>query len=317
MWACPLLPDRTSMGQPILTRRYSLFGLAIDCPFDLPEGRRIDDLSSAPDVCIELALGVADSDNVNCDYYLSSSDSVTFAVQKVGRFDVVGGKRIRITAARSADLVAVRVYLLGSAMGAILHQRGVVPIHAGAVEKDGKVFAFSGAQGIGKSTLAACLSRSGFRVVCDDVLPLDRIDRSGVSIRPSLEFVKLLPDAEQAISGFHAPLETINRLTGKRYYQIEGADTSMLDLTALYFLQAQEDLEDVQIDETPPLDMVNRFMTNIYRPNLAVILKRERQMIQAAVAFQKEVRCFTVSRPLNTVPPDMFAGIMADHFRSL
>ena len=63
----------------------------------------------------------------------------------------------------------VRLYLLGSALGMLLHQRGLLPLHANCVEIDGQAFAFMGRPGAGKSTLAAWFHDRGYRLIADDV----------------------------------------------------------------------------------------------------------------------------------------------------
>ena len=84
-------------------------------------------------------------------------------------YAVLEGRRIIVDPADGADPRNVRLYLLGSAMGLLLHQRGVLPLHANAVEIDGQAFAFMGPSGAGKSTLAAWFHDQGLRVVADDV----------------------------------------------------------------------------------------------------------------------------------------------------
>src|SRR5258708_9269606 len=54
-------------------------------------------------------------------------------------------------------------------MGAIFHQRGLLPLHANAIEVGGQAVAFVGPSGAGKSTLAAYFRDRGYRVLCDDV----------------------------------------------------------------------------------------------------------------------------------------------------
>jgi hypothetical protein len=66
----------------------------------------------------------------------------------------------------------VRLFLLGSAMGLLLHQRGLFPLHANAVALEGRAMAVAGASGAGKSTLAAWFTHQGLQLVGDDVIAL-------------------------------------------------------------------------------------------------------------------------------------------------
>ena len=52
--------------------------------------------------------------------------------------------------------------------------QGLELFHASAVQLDGRVLAFAGASGAGKTTLAACLLLAGATFVADDVLALER-----------------------------------------------------------------------------------------------------------------------------------------------
>jgi hypothetical protein len=63
----------------------------------------------------------------------------------------------------------IRLYLLGSAMGILLHQRGQLPLHANAVVIGGRAVAFMGRSGAGKSTLAAMFHDQGYQILADDV----------------------------------------------------------------------------------------------------------------------------------------------------
>lgn len=90
-------------------------------------------------------------------------------IPEVARFAVRGGSGIVVDASEDVPESNVRLYLLGSAMGMLLHQRGMLPLHANAVEVDGAAIAVMGGSGAGKSTLAAWLHDRGHRLISDDV----------------------------------------------------------------------------------------------------------------------------------------------------
>lgn len=93
-------------------------------------------------------------------------------IPEAGSFKVSDGREIIVDALAEVPDRNVRLFLLGSAMGLILHQRGLFPLHANAVALDGRAVAVAGASGAGKSTLAAWFSRQGLELVGDDVIAL-------------------------------------------------------------------------------------------------------------------------------------------------
>src|SRR5262249_2222254 len=107
---------------------------------------------------------------VASDDYQVGAREILLTIPSVARYWAREGKRLTIAPERGADPSAVLLYLKGSALAAILHQRGIVPLHASAIEHDGHCVAFLGDSGAGKSTLASMLGRRGYRIICDDVL---------------------------------------------------------------------------------------------------------------------------------------------------
>ena len=68
------------------------------------------------------------------------------------------------------DEDVIRLYILGTCMGAILMQRKILPLHGSAIEIDGKAYAIVGDSGAGKSTLASAFLKQGYQLVSDDVI---------------------------------------------------------------------------------------------------------------------------------------------------
>lgn len=70
-------------------------------------------------------------------------------VDQFARFEVRDGRIVTFerTAALSDDLL--RLYLMGSVLGALWHQLGRLPLHAGALDIGGRAWVFVGASGAG------------------------------------------------------------------------------------------------------------------------------------------------------------------------
>lgn len=102
----------------------------------------------------------------------SVGNNADLVIPEAGSFNVRDGREIIVEAMPDVPDRNVRLYLLGSAMGLLLHQRGVFPLHANAVALGGHAVAVAGATGAGKSTLAAWFSRQGLTLIGDDVVAL-------------------------------------------------------------------------------------------------------------------------------------------------
>jgi hypothetical protein len=73
----------------------------------------------------------------------------------------------------TANSELVPILVRGTVMALMLDLRGAPSLHASAVEIGGRVFAFLGPSGAGKTTTAAMLCAAGGRLVTDDVLTVE------------------------------------------------------------------------------------------------------------------------------------------------
>ena len=180
-------------ARPAVYRDYAVFGLRIRSNVELPELFPASG-GAAPDVTIELGSvpvvthGEADGLNqVNGEFVL--------VIPKVARYGIEAGKRITVDAEPGVPERNVRVFLLGSAFGVLLHQRGLLPLHANAIEIDGAAVAFMGPSGAGKSTLAAWFHDRGFRVIADDVCAVSHDFEGRPQAAPGLPRLRLWAEA--------------------------------------------------------------------------------------------------------------------------
>ena len=138
---------------------YTVFGLRIRSEIDLPELHPAEG-DSQPDVVVRKGR-VARPDNPRPGIEVLDG-ALLLTIPDVAHFSITGGNEIVVEPGSEVPERNVRLFLLGSAFGALLHQRGLLPLHANAIEVDGRAVAFMGKSGAGKSTLAAGSTIKGF-----------------------------------------------------------------------------------------------------------------------------------------------------------
>ncbi|WP_227394759.1 aldolase [Jeotgalibacillus aurantiacus] len=104
--------------------------------------------------------------------FLVSEEELFFEIKNVGVFRVRGGQTILYDPFPMIENRQLKLFLLGTCMGAILMQRKVLPLHGSAVIIGGLAYAVVGESGAGKSTLARALMKRGYKLISDDILPI-------------------------------------------------------------------------------------------------------------------------------------------------
>jgi hypothetical protein len=139
---------------------------------------------------VRIALGARETTAGDWSF-VSADHRCTIAVPDVGRFDVRDGNEIEVSASESADSTLLRLTVLGSAWGALLHQRGHFPLHAAVIATDDGAYALCGGQGAGKSSALSWFLARGYEFVSDDLTRLDVGLDGPPTVWPSVGRVKL------------------------------------------------------------------------------------------------------------------------------
>jgi hypothetical protein len=168
-------------------------------------------------------------------------DRILLAVAGVGRFLVRSGADIVVQADKGAKESTLQLFLLGSAFGAAVHQRGLLPLHANAVATQDGCIAFAGASGAGKTTLAAYLATRGYPVLADDVCVLS-VGADGLALaHPGCPQFKLWADAARMLGWSVSGRQRVDAGRDK-YYFGPHCDvrfcTDPMPLRRLYLLEA-------------------------------------------------------------------------------
>ena len=152
------------------------------------------------------------------------------------------GREITLDPRPESALDLLRLYLMGPGLALLLHQRGLLVLHASAVSLDGGVVAFLGHSGHGKSTTAATLHARGRAVVADDVVAVDLDAVGGPTALPGISRLKLWPDAVTALGESPEDLPRIHASEQKRARGADSVATSPRPLRRVYVLTDAESL---------------------------------------------------------------------------
>ncbi len=274
---------------------YHLFGLRLQSELVLPELHR-NRHAVEPDVRIELGP-LADVGGLQNEFS-TTDDGACLSIADIGRYSI-SSSRILVEPASGAHLRNVRLYLLGSAMGILLHQRGLLPLHANAIEIDGRAFAFMGRSGAGKSTLAAVFHDRGFRVIADDVCVL-RFDQTGRAYAcPGIPRLRLWEEALSATGREPATYEL--SYAGAENWRKFDVPTELKDshandvsLAAIYQLADGEDLRVRKLEGAEAADAI---FANTYRGGYVRSAGDPQAHWLASVQLISSTPIFELSRP--------------------
>jgi len=275
------------------THCYVAYGLRIASELWFPELIPVAETPWSPDVAITVD---AASDHQDYAVQVVGADEYRFTVPHVAEYHVRDGSSIRVTPAPGADAAAVRVWLLGAAFGALLHQRGQVILHGSAVETARGAVIFAGRSGIGKSTTAAALSRRGYRVLADDVCALTSVD-GRTHVPPGLAHVKLWDDAIERLSLQHAPARRVRPEDNKFGLLLnENLELRSVPLHAVYCLGAGT-IDRPALHELRSVNKARALTTNVYRLSYARRTGRSAELFTSLIRLTNHTRVVRVVRP--------------------
>jgi hypothetical protein len=275
---------------------FRAFGITIASDIFLPE---LEAAEGYPDVRVVFDRTPREIPEafVKNNHYQAAPDKFLFRVEGVGHYYVTKGNRIALEPDQSAEAGAVRLYLLGTAFGALLLQRGVLPIHGSAVVINGRAVIIAGVSGAGKSTLLTALRKRGNAFLTDDVAAVT-VDGSGVPwVEPGYPHQKLWRDSAENmgvdVSGYHAILAGMDK------YAVpleEGFCRARAPLTALCELR-MENCREATLTRLAGPDKLTVMLKHTYRRWLLDGLGLKVSHFNQCSAAAKAIAVCSLARP--------------------
>ena len=290
---------------------YSVFGLRVRSEIPLPE--LFEAATGEADVTITRGPVGAPAEIAGGLH--SIADDLLFVEPEIGRYRIAAGREIIVEARPGVPERNIRLFLLGSAFGALLHQRGLLPLHANAVEIAGKAIAFMGPSGEGKSTLAAAFHDRGHRILADDVCVIDLDGGPQPLVRPGLPRLRLWKDSieQSGRDATHYDRSYAGDETFEKYdvpLAPSSSVTAPIELAAIYLLARDAKFEIAPLTGLPAAEAV---FANTYRGAFVSTAKREHGHWTACVRLVRSVPVYRFSRPRDLDALGEQCAKIADH----
>lgn len=274
---------------------YTAFGIIIRSAIELHPLQPVT-LIEANSYDVSIELGWVDKSEMaqssKCGLYCQSRpNELRFYVPEIAWFQVSAGNKVVIEPDRNSDDDSIRIYLLGTCLGIIMHQRNHLVIHGNAVRFDDHCVIFAGKSGNGKSTLAAAFHQRGRQLLADDLAVIDLMGQ----VQPSYPQIKLWHDTAQKLNIDVSQLKRIRAQIDKYAYPIPDSFCSQpLPVKAIYILDHHKQNNFI-FNSATGVDKFILLRNNTYRINyLAGLgLKAQHLKLCGQLANQIDVTCIT------------------------
>ena len=293
---------------------YQAFGLRIRSFLPLPE-LTPDDSNGDPDA--RIVNGSVPADLPEASFvrarFQAAAGALLLRIEGVARYLVTDGRRIVVEPEAHAHEEDVRLFLLGSALGALLHQRHDLVLHGSAIEVGGCCAVFLGASGSGKSTLALAFRERGHRILSDDLSAVRPGSDGRLEIQPGYPQAKLWLDSLASLNISGEDLRRIRRSMEKRALPFDASFfRSALPVGRIYVLRPGDDL-DIHIE---PVGGSRRFAVlrnHTYRFRYLEGSGSKAEHFQSAVQLAQQVPISIVRRPRDLLRlPELVDRLEAD-----
>lgn len=229
--------------------------------------------------------------------YQATASQFLLNLNDVARYLVQNGNEIIVEPAADSLESDVRVFLLGSCIGALLHQRGLLVIHAGALYTERGAVLFTGHSGCGRSTLLGELMRRGYQMMVDDVCAVT-LDPAGTPlVLPGYPRTRLWSDAahklEQDITTMERTrpaMEKYERHIPEQYWDQPAS------LRRIYLL-GTSNKDELELKLVPRIDTFSIVLHNTYRHQFLDGLAMRAPHFSLATAVAKHSTVTRVTRP--------------------
>jgi len=226
--------------------------------------------------------------------FQAKKNELLLDVDNISKFYIVNGNKIIIEEIGSPSLSEIKLFLLGSAFGALIFQRGKVPFHGSTVLINDKAVIVSGVSGVGKSTITAELVKRGYPIIADDVSLIDIVEKN-ICVFPGFARIKLWADTLDLLK-IDDELEKIRPQLEKYSLPVNNYHNKKTEISNIIIIKTKN-TEGVVVEEVRGVEKFKILNNNIYRKQFAKPLKVEQEQFKIVSQMSAKAKLFILERP--------------------
>lgn len=232
-------------------------------------------------------------------HFVVKEKKVIFQIPNTATYCVQEGGKIIVSPMDGSNEDHIRLYILGTCMGAILMQRKIIPLHGSAIAINGKAYAIVGDSGAGKSTLASAFLNRGFQLLSDDVIPISLSIQNIPIVTPAYPQQKLWQESLNAFGMLESEYRPIFDRETKFAIPVKSnfAKTE-LPLAGVFEL-VKTDTQDVLIEPFSNLQGLHTLFNHTYRNFLIDLLGLREWHFRKTASFVHSIQVYQLQRPIN------------------
>jgi len=173
------------------------------------------------------------------NYMALNQHAFWMRVEGTGSFFAAGGREVEVAAEPGAAKAELSLYLEGSVLGAILHQRKLLSFHGSCFEFEGRGIMLCGDSGVGKSSLTAAFCQKGGKFLNDDVAPVSMSDGIPQIVSCS-DRIKLWEDSLHQLGYNTDFLVPVSPAANKYYYPVQTPERKLTPLHQVFIMERKD-----------------------------------------------------------------------------
>ena len=290
---------------------YLAYGLGIHSEIELPE---LVPTHAESDITIRYQrIDFSDIEPIESNAWYIEDDQARLQYEGVGSFQTSAGREIWIDPAPNTSALELRLMLLGPVFSFLLHQRGLLVLHASVVAKKNRARAFLANSGEGKSTTAAAMLPRGFALVVDDLLAVAPDPGRAPMIFPAYPFLKISPDAARALGRDLRAAPRVSAQINKHVLQIPDIQSMPVELARIYLIERGEQPRIVPLE--PPENFI-ALVRYTFVAQLLQVTNTEQKHFRQCEILAKQIPICKLQIPESLDMLAHVAGMVDEDFHS-